>query len=194
MSDERKGGLALIASNAALLTTMALHPLPQDGPGAMVRGVAVHVLAMLFSPVALFGALMLSKRVRAQLATCFQAFALIVGMLAPVMSGLVMPARPSPEMARFAWILNQACTRIWVTGTSIAIVLWGVASWREKLLPRPLAIYGFLCAVLVLGIVFAGIPLDVHHTGLVALLQATFLVWAGALMLGPRIGSVGHGQ
>jgi hypothetical protein len=182
MTDERKGGIALIASSAALLATMALHPLPHEG-AAMWRGVAVHVLAILASPVALFGAAILSRRVKAQLATYFQTCALIVGMFAPIMSGLIAPMAPSPEVARFAWALNQACTRIWGAGAAIAFVLWGLASWRDRLLPRLLAIYGFACAVVVLAIVFLGIPLDVHHVGLVALLEAGFSIWAGVIMV-----------
>ena len=183
MTDERKGGIALIASSASLLVTMALHPVPHESQTAVLRGVAVHVLAIVASPVALFGAAMLSRRVKAQLATYFQTFALVVGMLAPILSGFIAPTKPSPEVARFAWALNQACTRIWVAGVSIAFVLWAAASWREKLLPRPLAIYGFACALAVLTIVFLGLPLDVHHLGIVALLQAIFSVWAGVIMV-----------
>jgi hypothetical protein len=70
-----------------------------------------------------------------------------------------------------------------VAGVAIAFVLWAAASWRDKLLPRSLAIYGFACAVAVLTIVFAGLPLDAHHLGIVALLQAIFSVWAGVIMV-----------
>jgi len=183
MTDERKGGIALIASSAALLVTMALHPVAHELPTAMLRGVAVHVLAIAASPVALYGAAMLSRRVKASLATYFQAFALIIGMLAPIMSGLIAPTGLSPDLARFAWALNQACARIWAAGVSISFVLWAVASWRDNLLPRPLAIYGVACAAVVLPIVLLGVPLDVHHVGLVALLQAIFSVWAGVVMV-----------
>ena len=149
----------------------------------MFRGVAVHVLAITVAPLALFGAAMLSRRVKAPLATYFQTFALIVGLFAPIMSGLVIPTISSPDVAQFARALNQACTRIWVAGAAIAFVLWGLASWRDKLLPRPLAIYGFASAAAVLAFVFAGIPFDVHHTALVALVEAIFLIGAGVVMV-----------
>jgi hypothetical protein len=181
MGDERKGGLALIASSAALLATMALHPVPHED--ALKRGVAVHILAMLASPVALYGALALSKRLGARLAACFQVFALVVGMFAPIMSGFVPLLGPSHDVARFAWMLNQTCTRIWVTGTAIAIALWSFASWRRRLLPRPLTIYGYLSAAAVIGFVFSGLPFDVHHTAIVALLQAIYSIAAGAALL-----------
>jgi hypothetical protein len=161
---------------------MGLHPLPHSGASTALN-LAVHTLAIVVSPIAFFGGVELSKKLGTKMATYYQLFGLVVGTIAPIMSGFVAPTHPSQEVASFAWVLNQTCTRIWVGGVAIAFVLWSFASWREKLLPRPLAIYGFVCGAAVLAFVFSGLPFDVHHTGAVALLEAIFSIGAGVVMI-----------
>src|SRR5205823_1783566 len=63
MSDEKKGGLALITANLAGMATMALHPLPREmaDPHTRVLNVAVHALAMISAPLALTGGIALAR-------------------------------------------------------------------------------------------------------------------------------------
>jgi len=73
MSDEKKGGLALIAANLAGMATMALHPLPRQmaDPHTRVLNVAVHALAMLSAPLALTGGIVLARRTQSLSAVVF---------------------------------------------------------------------------------------------------------------------------
>ena len=102
MSDERKGGLALIFANVAGVLTMALHPVPHQmgDPHVRILNVAVHALAMLAAPVALVGGIALARRTGSLSAVVFQAFALVAAVLATAMSGLEpRPSRASDDVA-----------------------------------------------------------------------------------------------
>src|SRR5256885_16311857 len=91
MSDEKKGGLALIAANLAGLATMGLHPLPRQmaDPHTRVLNVAVHALAMLAAPLALTGGIALARRAGSLPAGGFHAFCYGAALLAPPTSGTV---------------------------------------------------------------------------------------------------------
>ena len=189
MSDEKKGGLALIAANLAGMATMALHPLPGQmaDPHTRVLNVAVHALAMLSAPLALTGGIVLARRTQSLSAVVFQGFALVAALLATAMSGLVATAllqQSAPhELLLMTGALNQAFSRTFAVGTSVALVLWSIAGWRGHSLPRALALYGTACGLLCAVFVFSGAPLDVHRFGALVLAQAIFFVWAGVTLL-----------
>jgi hypothetical protein len=189
MSDERKGGLALIFANAAGILTMTLHPVPQQmgDPHARILNVAVHALAMLAAPVALVGGIALARRTGSLSAVVFQAFALVAAVLAAAMSGLVISSllqQSAPrELLMMGGALNQAFSRMFAVATSVALVLWSVSGWRGHSLPRALAIYGVACGLVSALFVFSGAPLDVHRFGALVLAQSIFFVWAGTTLL-----------
>jgi len=192
VSDEKKGGLALIAANLAGMATMALHPLPRQmaDPHTRVLNVAVHALAMLSAPLALTGGIALARRTGSLSAVVFQGFALVAALLATAMSGLVATAllqqSAPPELLLMTGALNQAFSRTFAVGMSVALVLWSIAGWRGHSLPRALALYGTACGLLCAVFVFSDAPLDVHRFGALVLAQAIFFVWAGATLLAAR--------
>ena len=202
MSDEKKGGLALIAANLAGMATMALHPLPRQmaDPHTRVLNVAVHALAMLAAPLALSGGIVLARRTGSLAAVVFQGFALVAALLAAAMSGLVTTAllqqSAPPELLLMTGALNQAFSRTFAVGMSVALVLWSIAGWRGHSLPRALALYGTACGLLCAVFVFSGAPLDVHRFGALVLAQAIFFVWAGGILLAGPIPAAGarHGE
>ena len=202
MSDEKKGGLALIAANLAGMATMALHPLPRQmaDPHTRVLNVAVHALAMLSAPLALTGGIVLARRTRSLSAVVFQGFALVAALLATAMSGLVATAllqQSAPhELLLMTGALNQAFSRTFAVGMSVALVLWSIAGWRGHSLPRALALYGTACGLLCAVFVFSGAPLDVHRFGALVLAQTVFFVWAGATLLSGPLAAAGarHGE
>jgi len=189
MSDERKGGVALISANVAGVLTMALHPLPHQigDPDSRILNVAVHALAMLAAPVALVGGIALARRTGSLPAVVFQGFALVAAVLAAAMSGLVISSlvqQSAPrELLVMSGALNQAFSRILAVATSVALVLWSVSGWRGHSLPRALAFYGVTCGVLSALFVFSGARLDVHRFGAAVLAQSIFFVWAGIVLL-----------
>ena len=71
MNDERPNAVALVAGWIGLLAVMAFHPtgqallLPGRSEPASRLAIAVHGLALLCAPVVVFGALGLTRRLRA---------------------------------------------------------------------------------------------------------------------------------
>jgi len=184
------------------MATMALHPLPRQmaDPHTRVLNVAVHALAMISAPLALTGGIALARRTGSLSAVVFQGFALVAALLATAMSGLVATAllqqSAPPELLLLTGALNQAFSRTFAVGTSVALVLWSIAGWRGHSLPRALALYGTACGLLCAVFVFSGAPLDVHRFGALVLAQAIFFVWAGATLLADPILAAGarHGE
>ena len=146
VSDEKKGGLALIAANLAGMATMALHPLPRQmaDPHTRVLNVAVHALAMLSAPLALTGGIAFARRTGSLSAVVFQGFALVAALLATAMSGLVATAllqQSAPhELLLMTGALNQAFSRTFAVGTSVALVLWSIAVARAFAATRACAL------------------------------------------------------
>src|ERR1051326_299161 len=201
MTDSRKGGLALMAGNIALLVTMALHPTGEQLATAGSRFGAlallnafVHTLALFSIPILFLGAIALTREIadEKRIAFCgavFYTFALCAGMGAAAMSGYVAPdvlrrmARANdPQMWRalFAYtgLLNQAFARILVVGAAVAIILWSSA-----LKTAGLRWYGIVSnALIIVAVITALLPLNVHGYGLVVLLQAAWFFTVGAKM------------
>jgi len=205
MTDNRLGGSALIVGAAASLVTMGLHPSPH-GPVApeqlvslMALAGAVHVFAIASLPIAFLGALALSRylsapdRLAATAAVTY-GFAVVAIMVAAAFSGLVGPdvmrrmvtdTPPIGDLWRqlgiYTGLLNRAFAMVFVLLSSAAIFLWSIAIIRGRKLPRSVGIYGIVIApVTVLAVGSGHVALDVHGFGAVVLLQAIWLISAGA--------------
>jgi hypothetical protein len=208
MTDDRRGGIALIAGAAGAIVTMSIHPSGHDlsAPGqfdAMARlAVAAHALALATVPVSFLGAMALSRRVAtpdrlALAALVTYAFASLAVMSAAVVSGLVgptlvrqiltagPPAKTGWEIAvRYNWLLNQAFARVYVVASSVAVVLWSASILRSGALARGVGIWGCLVGPVILIALLSGhLTLGVHGFGLVVLAQASWFIAVGVLML-----------
>jgi hypothetical protein len=208
MTDDRKGGLALITAAIAGLVTMALHPTGHDLLAAgdhfapvVFLGTFVHALAIASMPVSFLGALALSRRLAAPdrlavAAIVVYGFALAAGMAAAAVSGFVAPTiahaivtttPPASETWRtlfdFNGRLNQAFARILAVASSAAIILWSVAIVRSRSLARGAGFYGLVVGSAIVVAVGSGyLSLDVHGFGLVVLLQAIWFIAVGILL------------
>jgi hypothetical protein len=207
MTDDRMGGIALIAGATGGIITMILHP---SGPDLFVPGqlapmayltVAVHALAIASAPVSFLGALALSRRTDAPgrlavAALVAYGFSLAAVLVAAVVSGLVAPglvreiigaAPPASEAWRIAFDyngrLNQAFARVFAVGSSAAIVLWSAAIVRSRALTPGVGIYGLVLGPAIIVAVGSGhLRPDVHGFGLIVLGQAVWFAVAGALL------------
>ena len=207
MTDERKGGIALIAGTIALFLTMAAHPTGHEllQSGSRFNFVAlvvllVHALAELAIPVLFLGALALSKRLNTTAAMVIYGFSLVAGMLAAAFSGFVAPAlarqladatAANKDTLRllfsFNGALNQAFARIFTIASSIALILWSAEMWKSRTFPRFLAGYGIAAATAILIAVAPGfLSLNVHGFGLVVLLQGAWFIATGTEMMRVR--------
>ena len=75
--------------------------------------------------------------------------------------------------------INQAFSKLYSIGTSLAIVLWSVATLRSGGLSRAHAVYGIVISALItLGIVVGHLRLDVHGMAVVAVTQAFWFLFA----------------
>jgi len=212
MTDDRKGGIALIAGSAGMLVTMAFHPSGHDlfQPGQLDHmahlAVAVHALALASLPVLFLGALALSRRVarpaRYEVAgLVLYGFALAAAMCAAVMSGFVgsalareiVDAVPPSEAWRIVFHynshVNQGFAQVYVVASSLAIVLWSAAILRSAALARGVGIYGCVLGPIILLAVLSGhLRLGVHGFGLIVLGQAAWFIASGALLCRLRPG------
>jgi hypothetical protein len=203
---ERMGGLAMIAGVMMGLTTMALHPTGHDVARDMATqgalAVAVHALAIAAAPVALFGALALTRALAvddglAELALAFQALALFAALMAATASGLLGPGLIASAMAaqgdervvaaallRYNGALNQAFARVLVGASSVAIALWSVEMLRTRRLGRGTAVYGLVVSLVTLAVLVSGnLRLDVHGFGAVVLAQGVWTVLVGVRLM-----------
>ncbi|HEY2027950.1 MAG TPA: hypothetical protein VGH20_01965 [Myxococcales bacterium] len=201
MTDDAKGGAALILSAGAGLLTMLLHPMPHDIFGvadphrAVTLGAYVHGLAIAATVLGFLGAIALYRRTddaeRLSLSALVAfGFAAVAVTIAAAVSGfiagpLALAREPTPRaVIQLAGLFNQAFAKIDVVATSAAILLWSLAIWRGRTLSRALAAYGFVIApVLGLLVIFGWLRLDVHGFGLVVILQGAWLATAGVLLL-----------
>ena len=211
MTDDRKGSLALIAGTLGMLATMSIHPSGHElfEPGAFASAarlaVGAHALALASLPLSFLGALALAQRLapdRLGLAgLVLYGFALVAGMIAAVVSGLVAPelarALLATDAARSeAWqallhfnhLLNQAFAQVLVVASSAAIVAWSAALVRGVALARGAGYGGLLLGpVIVLALVSGHVQLDVHGFGLIVLAQSAWFLTVGVSLF--RAGS-----
>jgi hypothetical protein len=207
MTDNQVSGLALIAGSVGSIITMSLHPSGHIAPDQMEPTIrmliGVHALALACVPVLFFGALGLSRsspgRDRlAMAALAFYTFALLAVMNAAVADGLVTPnvlrqmvaSAGSPAaidgwrmVSRYNFYVNQGYAQVFVAASSVAIVLWSVAMFRNRFLSRGLGIYGcVLGTVTLLALFFGRLRLDTHGFGAVMFVQAAWFIVAGSLL------------
>jgi hypothetical protein len=209
VTDEQKGGIALVAGAVGGMVTMALHPTGRDlfTPGHFAPmaslATAVHALAIASLPVSFLGALALTRRLAAPdrlavpaAALVVYGFALVAAMVAAAASGLVGPglarelldaAPPASDgwrlLFQYNGRLNQAFAQVFVVASSAAIVLWSATIVRTRALLPGIGVYGLvLGTVLVLAVLSGHLRLDVHGFGLVILGQAIWFVVVGARM------------
>jgi len=209
MTDDRKAGIALIAGSLGGIVTMAIHPRGAVSPTAdqvahlsIVSGVA-HSLALLSVLLLFLGACGLTRRLAAADRISFAAivtygFACVAVMIAAAVSGFIVPdimkhmMRDVPEAARQWQIviagifqINQAFSRIFSVGSSIAIILWSVSVLRNGGLGRRVAIYGCVVAPLIIvGIGVGHLRLDVHGMTVVMLGEVIWFIVAGVELAG----------
>jgi len=207
MSTNRNAAIALFAGSIGGLVTMALHPTGHDvvrnasAGAANTLATALHILALLSSPLLMAGTLALTLRFRARrdvaiAAYIFFAAATVAVIIAAVSSGFVAPSvlrgyAEADEPARAVMLnalaytgrVNQAFAMVYVTFSGAAILLWSVAALLGGEMPRSFAWFGMpLGCALILGIVSGYLRLNVHGFGLVVLGEGVWMVWAGALL------------
>jgi hypothetical protein len=190
---------ALTAGALSALVTMALHPTGHDvAAGRAGLAVTVHALALAGIPLSVYGLAVLTRRLAvreplAGLALSFYGVAAIAGLLAAVASGFVATAllaslgeRSGTDRVVAAALVhwtgswNQAFARVHVASSSLAIALWSVTFLRSGLLPRRVAVYGLVVAVLTLIALLSGhLRLDIHGFGAVVLAQTVWMVVVG---------------
>src|SRR5437868_3464726 len=206
MTDDKKGGIALIAASFGGILTMGLHPTLRDlfAPGKLppmaLLLVAVHALSVVSMPVLFLGALALSRRLAspdrlALAALVVYGFALAAVLVAAVVDGFVVPslarqimttAPPATEGWRIALyyngLLNQSFARVFLVASSTSIVLWSVSILRSRTLSPSVAIYGLLVGPAVILAVVSGLRLDPHGAGLLILGQSLWFIVVGTLL------------
>jgi len=207
MTDDRKGGIALIAGALGGVVTMSLHPtahqlfVPGQFAAVALLGAAVHTLAIASMPVAFLGALALSQRLASAdrlgvAALVIYGFALAAGVAAAAVSGYVAPGLVREIMAASppghdAWQMlfdyngrvNQAFARILAVASSGAIVLWSAAILKNRALARGIAVYGVILGTITILAVMSGlVTLGVHGFGLIVFTQSIWFIIVGAMM------------
>jgi hypothetical protein len=149
------------------IVTMAFHPSGFD-PHATAETVAhemsilvaVHILALLGIPLIVFGFAGLTMRAgwhrpEALLAFIIYALSAVALMLAgiadgpinaaliPQMTGAIDPKLQTVKAAlSYNFQLNQACAKVFVVGSSLAIILWSITLFRLGTLERRIGIMG----------------------------------------------------
>jgi hypothetical protein len=207
MTDDRKSGLALFAGAVGMIITMAFHPhgvVSAAQVESMARNLtAVHSLALASLPLIVLGLLGLSQRLKgpdrlALGALVLYALAAVAVMNAAVMDGLVAPnvmrrmveagasARESWSVVfRYNFEVNQANARLYVVGSSLAVILWSIAILRSGSLARGVGIFGCILGVLTVAAMGSGkLTPDVHGFGAVIVGQGIWFITVGALLWG----------
>jgi len=205
MTDNRKAGFALIAGSLGGILTMAIHPtagghlaLEQVTHLALVSAVA-HSIALVSVVVLFLGACGLAQSIATADRLSFAAlvtfgFACVAIFIAATVSGFIIPdimklmardasADPRPWQIVISGIfqVNQAMSRIYSVGASLAIILWSLSSLRNTGFSRAIAIYGCLVSVLIIAAIASGhLHLNVHGMAAVWLSQAIWFILVGS--------------
>ncbi|MFZ1008568.1 MAG: hypothetical protein WAN65_17130 [Candidatus Sulfotelmatobacter sp.] len=206
MTNDRKGGIALIAGSVGFIVTMAVHPTAggsltteQVVRLSQMSGVA-HSLGIASTIFLFLGACALAQRLRGE--TCSFAalvtfgFACVSILIATSVSGFVIPAilkrmaydeaANTHQWQNLIWgifQINQTCARVYSVLASVAIILWSVAAWRNGGLSRGIAIYGCVIAALIIVAVASGhVRMDVHGMAAIGLGQTIWFILVGSRM------------
>jgi hypothetical protein len=207
MSDDRLGGIALIAGSIAMLVTMAFHPwghqFTEDNYFAMsMLNSAVHTLAIASMAISFLGAIALWRRLDAPgrhslAALVVFAISVIAGISAATISGFVAPhllhrlwesdaadKKYWDAVEHLSWWMNQAFAHVLVLASATSVLLWSLAMLRTGRLSRGVAQYGIVLAPVLLVAVGSGhVQLDVHGFGLMVLLQSVWFILVGRAMM-----------
>jgi hypothetical protein len=202
MNTNRKAGLALTIATVGTFVTMGLHPTGAEtisnsaagGANLITRG--VHALAIAMLPLMLSGLLLLTLRLRSQLELAVAAYmsyalAVVAVLIAAAASGLLSPSiadrmamgdeavRESLlQQFRFSGLINQAFSKIYVSLSSLSIVLWSIAMRTTPSFPRSLVGLGVIVGLLGIAGIFSGhLHLGIHGFGLVVLAQGVWTLW-----------------
>ena len=205
MTDDYRSGIALIAGSLGGILTMAIHPTGAASPTveqverlSLVSG-AAHSLALVSVLLLFLGAFGLARRIAADDRISFAGivtfgFACVAILVAAAVSGFVAPdiamhmVRDVPAAAHQWQIvidgtmqINQALSRIYSVATSLAIILWSISALRNGGFSRGVAVYGCIISVLIIfGIAFGQLRLDVHGMAVVMLGQAIWFILVGS--------------
>jgi len=206
MRQDRTYGGVLIASSLVLLVMSVTHPgrLPSTREGiehvAVVAAIA-HSLAIIGVWLALWGLAGLSRMLgfeRPLVWGALLAFALPAAgiTVAAALDGFVTPklalqALDADDATRatlhsligFCVLVASSLTRIYMLLGAVAIALW---SWaiRAQGLSRGLPVLGAVVALAAVGTTFGGPAyISVHVLLLLVVVQSTWMVWAGMVMI-----------
>ena len=205
MTDDRKSGIALVVGSLGGVLTMAIHP---TGAGASLPPEQVahlsfisavsHSIAMVSVLLLFLGGCGLARRMAAPDRISFVAivtlgFACVAVLIATAVSGFIIPdiwkhMLGDVPAAAHQWRIvmygvfqiNQAFSRIYAVGSSMAILLWSVAGLRNGGLRRSVTIYGCVVAALItVGIAIGHLRLDVHGMAIVVVAQTIWFIAVG---------------
>jgi hypothetical protein len=170
--------------------------------------VAVHALGLLSVPVVVFGFVGVTRRMgwerpEALFAFIVYAFSAVAIMFAAIADGLVNAAlipqvagagEPALQTLKAAlaynFQFNQACAKVYVVGSSLAIALWSVGLFKVGAFDRVVGMFGWLVALAVLaGLLSGHVRMSAHGFGLIVFLQAVWILALGASMI--RMGRSG---
>lgn len=170
-SFQKTSGICLIISSVLLVVTMVLHPTGGNAKHIMQMYtilVVAHSLAIFTLPFLAFGfyglsvSLLTSNKV-SLLAFIFVCFALVAGMIAGSINGLVLPMfveKYSSSFEQNSNILlpilkygsnfNKAMDYITIAGILIAITIWSFLIIRSKNFPKWIGYYGIILFIMAL--------------------------------------------
>jgi hypothetical protein len=205
MTDERRSAIALIAGSAGMIITMIFHPggkiTPEQLESLIRLDIGVHSLALVSLPVLLLGVWGITRRLDGGDRTAWAglvlfALASVAVMIAGTLNGLAAPGlmrrivAATPEtreiwqsMLSYNFQVNQAFSRVYSVGSSLAIVMWSVAILRYRTLGMGVAIYGVVLGVVTTAGIGSGLLTpDRHGFAVLIFGQAIwFLIVAGKM-------------
>lgn len=203
MTRDRVSAWALIVGAMAGSLVMVLHPTGHELMAAADRssvpmrlGVIVHAIAIGAVPLVFFGGIGISRAVAEQRSLATAALvsyglAAVAVLSAALMSGMIATdlvariATTTDEAQRgmlhallsYTGRVNQAYAKVFVSASSVAIVLWSWAMLNGRQFHRGIGVYGCAIGVLTLaGILTGHLRLNVHGEGIVIFAQAVWLI------------------
>jgi hypothetical protein len=209
MIDDRSSGMALIIGSAGIIITLVLHPsghglFQADTFDSAARTLmAVHSIALLSFPILLMGAYGLSRSLALPANTfpfalsglLFYGFALAAMMIGVVFDGLVSPGLAKQIINttgsvgqgwkiafNYNGLLDQAFVRVFVVGSSVAILLWS-ASIMKATISRTAGISGLVLGVGAIAAQLTGQMDRAPHVFLIVLVgQAVWFTILGVIL------------
>ena len=89
------------------------------------------------------------------------------------------------RVLHYNFAINQACAKIFVAASSLAIGLWSIEMIRTREMGRGKGIYGAIVTVVTLLALLSGhLRMDIHGFGAVVLLQTVWLIMVGIALIG----------